>query len=250
MSLVGLFCEKCLYSPVTLILGDFLKAIGQLHDRRFLKVVALSVLLSLALLGGAYALVATLIGWFVPDSFTLPWIGEVTWIENLLSWSSLLLMIVLSVFLMVPVASAFTGFFLDDVADAVEARHYPALPPARPQPWGEMLADSLRFLGVILVVNLLALVLYLLSGPFAPLVFWSVNGYLLGREYFQMAAMRRLGRDGAKALRKKNGGQIFAAGLLMAAPLSLPLVNLVVPVLGAATFTHLFHRLNGDPSRP
>jgi uncharacterized protein involved in cysteine biosynthesis len=89
-------------------------------------------------------------------------------------------------------------------------------------------------------------VLYVLSGPFAPLVFWAVNGYLLGREYFQMAAMRRLGRDGAAALRRRHRGQIFAAGLLMAAPLSLPLVNLVVPVLGAATFTHLFHRLNGE----
>jgi uncharacterized protein involved in cysteine biosynthesis len=229
-----------------LILGDFLKALGQLHDRRFLRVVALGVLLSLGLLAVAYGVVAGLIGWFVPDTFTLPWLGEITWVGELLSWGSLVLMLGLSVFLMVPVASAFTGVFLDDVAGAVEARHYPGLPPARPQPRGEAMADSLRFLGVILAANLLALVLYVLSGPFAPLVFWAVNGYLLGREYFQMAAMRRLGRDGAAALRRRHRGQIFAAGLLMAAPLSLPLVNLVVPVLGAATFTHLFHRLNGE----
>lgn len=228
-----------------MILGDFLKALGQLHDRRFLKVVGLGVLLSLALLAGAYAVVAWLVGWLVPDSFTLPWLGEVTWVNNLASWGSLLVMLILSVFLMVPVASAFTGVFLDEVADAVEVRHYPALPPARPQPWAETLSESLRFLGVILAANLLALVLYIVSGPFAPLVFWAVNGYLLGREYFQMAAMRRVGREGALALRRRHGGQIFAAGMLMAAPLSVPLVNLVVPVLGAATFTHLFHRLNG-----
>lgn len=233
-----------------MILGDLLKAVGQLHDRRFLWVVALGVLLSLALLAGLYALVAGLIGWAVPDSFTLPWIGKVTWIESLASWGSLLLMLILSVFLMVPVASAFTGLFLDRVAEAVEARHYPGLPPARQVPLGEAISDSLRFLGLILVANLLALVLYLISGPFAPVVFSAVNGYLLGREYFQMAAMRRLGRTGARALWRRNRGQIFAAGLLMAAPLSLPLVNLVVPVLGAATFTHLFHRLNGDPARP
>lgn len=233
-----------------MILGDFLRAVGQLHDGRFLRVVALGVLLSLALLAGLYAVVAGLIGWAVPDSFTLPWIGEVTWIENVLSWGSLLLMLALSVFLMVPVASAFTGLFLDRVADAVEARHYPGLPAARQVPLGETVSDSLRFLGLILAANLLALVLYFLSGPFAPLVFWAVNGYLLGREYFQMAAMRRLGADAARALGRRNRGQIFAAGLLMAAPLSLPLVNLVVPVLGAATFTHLFHRLNGDRTRP
>ena len=229
-----------------MILGDFLKALGQLHDRRFLKVVGLGVLLSLALLAGAYAVMAWLIGWFVPDSFTLPWLGEVTWVNDLASWGSLLVMLILSVFLMVPVASAFTGIFLDEVADAVEARHYPALPQARAQPWAETLGESLRFLGVIVAANLLALVLYIVSGPFAPLVFWAVNGYLLGREYFQMAAVRRVGREGALALRRRHGGQIFAAGVLMAAPLSVPLVNLVVPVLGAATFTHLFHRLNGS----
>lgn len=230
-----------------MILGDILKALGQLGDRRFLRVVVLGILLSLALLAGAYAGLTVLIGWFVPDRFTLPWVGEVTWVGNLLDWGSLLVMLVLSAFLMVPVASAFTGIFLDDVAAAVEARHYPALPPARPQPLAGTIGDSLRFLGVILAANLLALVLYLLSGPFAPLVFWAVNGYLLGREYFQMAAMRRLGREDAAALRRRHRGEIFAAGLLMAAPLSLPLVNLVVPVLGAATFTHIFHRLNGAP---
>ncbi|MCB2116054.1 MAG: EI24 domain-containing protein [Rhodobacteraceae bacterium] len=232
-----------------MILGDFLKALGQLHDRRFLKVLVLGILLALALLGGIYAITVGMIGWFVPASFTLPWIGEIAWVQDLLSWGSLALMLVLSIFLMVPVASAFTGIFLDDVADAVEARHYPGLPAPLRQPFGEALADSLKFLGVILIANLVALVVYFLSGPFAPLVFWAVNGFLLGREYFQMAAMRRLGRGGAMALRKRHSGQIFAAGLLMAAPLSVPVVNLLIPVLGAATFTHLFHRLNGDPFR-
>ena len=102
-----------------MILGDFLRALGQLHDRRFQKVVGLGVLLSLALLAGAYVVVAWLVGWFVPDSFTLPWLGEVTWVNDLASWGSLLVMLFLSVFLMVPVASAFTGVFLDEVADAV-----------------------------------------------------------------------------------------------------------------------------------
>jgi len=30
----------------------------------------------------------------------------------------------------------------------------------------------------------------------------------------------------------------------MVVPLTIPLVNLLVPVLGAATFTHLFHALS------
>ncbi|MCU9849812.1 EI24 domain-containing protein [Defluviimonas sp. WL0024] len=228
------------------MLGDFLKALGQLSDRRFLKVVLLGVALSLALLVAVYAGFAQVVAWLVPDAIWLPFVGEVTWVETLMSWGSLLLMIGLSVFLMVPVASAFTGFFLDTVADAVEDRHYPSLPPAPNVAWMDALIDSVNFFGVLVAVNVLALVLYAFVGPFAPLMFWAVNGYLLGREYFQMAAMRRLGREGARALRKRHSGQIWVAGILMAAPLSLPVVNLVIPVLGAATFTHLFHRLSRE----
>ena len=232
-----------------MIFGDFLKALGQLSDRRFLKVVLLGVGLSLALLFAAYAGFVQILDWLTPETLTLPWVGEITWVHDLLGWTSLLLMIGLSVFLMVPVASAFTGVFLDEVAGAVEARHYPHLPPAPRQKILDALIDSVNFFGVIVAVNVVALILYAFVGPLAPLMFWAVNGYLLGREYFQMAAMRRLGRQGARDLRKRFAGQIWVAGMLMAAPLSLPLVNLLIPVLGAATFTHMFHRLNGDRAR-
>ncbi|MCB2130133.1 MAG: EI24 domain-containing protein [Rhodobacteraceae bacterium] len=225
------------------MLGDFSKALAQMSDRRFLRVVLLGVALSLALLFGIYALLSLTISWMMPASFTLPWIGEITWVDTLLGWGSILLMLGLSVFLMVPTAAAFTGLFLDSVADAVEDRHYQGLPPAAPLPLADTIVDSLSFFGVIVGVNIVALLLYFLVGPLAPLLFWAVNGYLLGREYFQMTAIRRLGRDGARALRKRHSGQIWVAGMLMAAPLSIPLVNLFIPVLGAATFTHLFHRL-------
>lgn len=226
------------------IFADFLKALGQLSDRRFLRVVAIGVALSFALLFAVYVGFVQVVDWLTPDTLTLPWVGEVTWIQDLLGWGSLLLMVGLSVFLMVPVAAAFTGLFLEDVADAVERRHYPALPPAPRLPWMDALIDSINFFGVLVAVNAVALVLYAFVGPFAPLMFWAVNGYLLGREYFQIAAMRRIGRDGARRLRRRFSGRIWLAGMLMAAPLSVPLVNLVIPVLGAATFTHLFHRLD------
>ena len=227
-----------------MIFGDFARALGQFFDPRFLRVLLIGVALSLALLFAVYAGFVQIIDWLTPATFSLPWVGEITWVKDLPGWGSLLLMLGLSVFLMVPVASAFTGLFLDDVARAVENRHYPDLPATPRLPWFDILIDSLNFFGLLVGVNTLALLLYVFVGPFAPVMFWAVNGYLLGREYFQMAAMRHLGRSGAKALRKEYSGTIWIAGMLMAAPLSIPLVNLAIPVLGAATFTHLFHRLN------
>jgi CysZ protein len=153
------------------------------------------------------------------------------------------LMIGLSVFLMVPVASAFTGLFLEDVVDAVEDRHYPGLPPASAPGWAEALLQSVNFLGLVIAVNAAALLVYPFVGPAIPLVFWAVNGFLLGREYFTMVAQRRMPKAEVVRLRRRNRGRLWLAGTLMAAPLSVPVLNLLVPVLGVATFTHLFHRL-------
>jgi CysZ protein len=226
-----------------LIFSSFFKALGQIGDPRFRRVMGLGVLLALVLLVAVYVGFLALIDSFAPGSIEIPFIGPITGIEALLGWGSLFLMLGMSVFLMVPVASAFSGLFVEDIADAVEDRHYPGLPPVTPVRLGDSLVDSLNFLGLVIAANVLALVLYIFAGPFIPVVFWAVNGWLLGREYFTLVATRRLGREGAKALRARNSGRIWLAGILMAAPLSVPLVNLVIPVLGVATFTHLFHRM-------
>lgn len=226
-----------------MIFASFFKALGQIGDPRFRRVMGLGVLLALALLAAVYAGFLVLINSFVPGTIDLIFVGPITGIDALLGWGSLFLMLGLSVFLMVPVASAFSGLFLEDIADAVEDRHYPGLPPVTPVRLGDSLVDSLNFLGLVIAANVLALVLYIFAGPLIPVVFWAVNGWLLGREYFTLVATRRIGREGAKALRAQNSGRIWLAGILMAAPLSVPLVNLVIPVLGVATFTHLFHRM-------
>jgi uncharacterized protein involved in cysteine biosynthesis len=154
--------------------------------------------------------------------------------------------VLLSAFLMFPVAAAFVSLFLDEIADAVEARHYPDLAEPRRTGLAEDIATAVRFTLVVLAVNALALVLYLPAGPFAPLVFWAVNGYLLGREFFELVAARRLGPEGVGRLRRRYRFRVWLAGTLMAVPLSVPVLSLVVPLIGVATFTHLFHRLWRD----
>jgi CysZ protein len=225
------------------ILGAFFRALGQLGDRRFRRVVLLGIALALALLVAVYAGFLQLMWWLAPESVDLPVIGPVTGVETLLGWASLLLMVGLSVFLMVPVAAAFSGLFLEDVADAVEDRHYPGLAPATPLSLAESLRQAVNFLGLVIAVNVAALFAYPFAGPFFPVVFWAINGLLLGREYFMLVALRRMPPEAAVAMRKANRLRLWAAGTLMAVPLSIPLVNLIVPVLGVATFTHLFHRI-------
>jgi uncharacterized protein involved in cysteine biosynthesis len=234
---------------VTLIV-DLGRALGQLGDPRFLRVLWRALAVTLVGFVAVFWAVVTGLGWLLPESVTLPWIGPVGFLDNLASWAAVGLMLVLSVVLMVPTAAAVVGFFLDDVAAAVEARHYPGLPPATELSLWQQLADAARFLGLVVAVNLVALAIYLLVPPLAPFVFWLVNGFLLGREYFQLVAMRRLGPADAAALRRRHFWRIWAGGTAMAVPLSVPVVNLLVPILGVAVFTHQFHRLRGGGRHP
>ncbi len=227
-----------------MILNSFFKALGQMGDRRFRRVLWLGVLLTIALLVAAYAGFLWVLDAWLGETVTLPGGYEIRWLDDLLTFSSVFLMLALSVFLMVPVASAITSMFLDEVAQAVEDRHYPNLPPVPGVPFYDALKDTVNFLGVIIAANVVALVVYALFPPAAVFIFWALNGFLLGREYFTLAAMRRIGRPAAKVLRRKHAGAIWLAGILMAMPLSIPLINLVIPILGAATFTHIFHALN------
>lgn len=232
-----------------MILSAFFAALGQMRDPTFRRVFWLGVLITLGLLIAASFGVVWLVRALVGDDVTLPFLGEVAWLGTVAGWGTGLALAVLSVFLMVPVASAVISLFLETVAQAVEDEHYPTLGPATPVSILDTVFDALGFLGVLIAANLVALILYLIFAPGAPLIFWALNGFLLGREYFTLVAMRRVGRPQAKVLRKRHAGTIWLAGILMAIPLTVPLLNLLVPILGVATFTHLFHRLEGRRAR-
>ena len=140
-----------------MIFGDFAKALAQLSDPRFRRVLWLGIGLTVALLVAFYAGLLWLVDSLDPNSVEIPLVGPVTWLGDLLSWGSLLFMLVLSFFLMIPVASAITSLFLDDVAAAVEARHYPALPPAPRVPFWEGVRDTVNFVGLLLGANVVAI---------------------------------------------------------------------------------------------
>lgn len=229
-----------------MILNAFFAALGQISDPRFRAVLLRGVGLTIALLILACAGAIWLINRLSGDEIALPWIGTVPWLNDVLNYSGIFVVLILPIFLMVPVASAITSMFLEEVAQAVEDKHYPTLPAVPGIPFSEGLRDAIGFMGVLIVANLLALILYAIFTPLAPFIFWAMNGFLLGREYFTLAAMRRVGRESARKLRAKHSTTIWMAGTLMAIPLSVPLVNLLIPILGAATFTHLYHKLSGS----
>lgn len=231
-----------------MIFSDFLRALRQIADPRFRRVVLLGVLLALALLVGVYALLLLFVQWVDPGSIDLFLVGRFEGLGTLLSLGSFFLILFLSIFMMIPTAAAFSALFLEDVADAVEDRFYPGLPPVTPRGFAASAIDVVNFTGLFIAVNAVVLMALALGPLYLP-IYWAANGWLLGREYFNLVALRRLTSVEAGILRKSHRGQIWLAGTLMAVPLSIPILNLVIPVLGVASFTHMVHRLE-YPVRP
>lgn len=205
--------------------------------------IALTILLFVALQAGLFWALRL----FGPDNITLPFWGELT-IGSALNWGSLALFPVLGFFLMAPVAAAFAGLFSDQVAARVEEIHYPDAPGAEPDFWDGLL-ESLAVMGAVLLVGLVSLVLTPFLGPLAPVLFYCANGWLLGREFFQMAARRHLPEPEATRLRKARGIAVTALGVMIAFALTIPVVNIAVPVLAVASFTHLYHLLSAPAGR-
>lgn len=212
------------------MLTAFARAIGQLGDPRLLRVLGVSVLLAIACFAASWFA----IGWLLTTTEFVP----TGWLELVLDVLGGLATLVLTWFLFPLVASAFVALFLEQVAAAVEARHYPSLPPAKGTPWPEAIAYSLRFLGLVLAVNAALLALMLLVPPVAAVGYYIGNGWLLGREYFDLVALRRSSPDESRALRIAHGAELLAMGAASAFLLTLPFVNFLVPVLLTATLVH------------
>ena len=226
----------------------FFKSIAQFYDPRFRLMVWRELGLTFAVLITACTLIVMGLNQLAQAAAVTAIISKTYWLGNLLNIGGVLLTFVLSIWLMVPIASAIISSFFDEVARAVEARHYPNLPTTRGMKLQDQILATLGFFGILLLANLGALILSIFMPFLAPFIFWATNGYLLGREYFQVAAMRRMSRSDATSLFQRHRGAIWFSEIFMAIPLSIPLVGLFIPVLGAATFTHQFERLRALPS--
>jgi len=145
-------------------------------------------------------------------------------------------------FLVAPITSIFAGFYQDDVAEIVEQKDYPQDGPGRALPLGQSIVLMLKFFGIVVLGNVVALMLLLVPGINIA-AFFLVNGYLLGREFFEFAAMRFMPPDQAKALRRARGGTVFLAGLVIAGVLAVPILNLITPIFATIFMVHLYKRV-------
>ncbi|MGE0502739.1 MAG: sulfate transporter family protein [Rhizobiaceae bacterium] len=220
------------------------RALSDLGSAELRPILYKTIGLTLAALIGLWFLLGGLADWLA-----LPFVDDlVDRMPDWAGWLSALATIVVGIgiaiglaFLLGPATAIVAGFFQDDVAERIEQRSYPADAPGTALPLARSAVLSLKFFGVVLAGNLLGLVLLLVPGV-NIIAFFVINGYLLGREFFEFAAMRFRPEADSKALRRRHAGSVFIAGLLVAGVMFVPVVNLLAPFFGAALMVHL-HKL-------
>lgn len=215
------------------MLGAAFKAIEQVLTPPFRSVLWKSLGITIVALIAAWFGLSAMLNHFVD----LPYV----WAETAVSLVAGIGMFIGMAFLIGPVTSLVAGLFLDDIADRVEDEYYPEERPGEPMPLGESLVTSAKFAIIVLFVNMIALFLLLLPG-INIVAFLGANGYLLGREYFELAGLRHMDPEEVRHLRRANRGTVFIAGVLIAFLMAIPLVNLLTPLFATAFMVHIFKK--------
>jgi CysZ protein len=231
------------------MLNDASRAITQMLSAPLRAVLWKSIALALALIIAVSIALDRLIVWLVGAGSTwgqtafgphahLP-VEALAW---LLSIAAGLGILVGGIILMPAVTSFVASFFADQIADIVERENYRADPPGKALPlWLAVVEGGKTALLAIAVYFCAAL--FLLIAGLGALIFFFATAWLLGRVYFELAAMRFHPPPEARALRKRNASTVYVGGLLIAVFVSIPIVNLATPLFAMALMVHVHKRL-------
>ncbi len=222
----------------SLVFASASRALASLRTPGLGKVLAYSVAMALALLVALIALMGGTAGYFATH-YTESWLAGTLTIGGVIGSG------VVGWLLFPALLPVIVSVFDERIISLIETKEYPAGAHGKEAPFWPVLWHDLRFALLAVVLNLLLLPLF-----FIPLIgqitYYWLNGYLLGRAFFALVAQRHMPRKAAEELRKRQGGQVLLAGMLLALVASLPFGNLIAAFFGLALMVHLYQGLGSD----
>ena len=221
------------------------RAVAVLGDPKALFVaikVAVVVALALASLGvGLYLLAERAAGY---EFSVFGW--RIAPFEGFLENLAIFVGVILAAVMALPLTAAVASLFADEIVEVTERRYFPDLPAVRSTGFVRSVRAAIRMFGWIVAANLLLLPVYFLAAALAPFVALAVNGYLIAREYHDMAAMRRLPEPEVAASWRRVRWRTWLGGILTAIAMAIPIVNLAAPFFGVALATLTFHEAEAN----
>ncbi len=208
-------------------------ALGDLPSKPFRSVLWVSLALTILMFAALEVIIV--------KTVHVPW----PWVQTAIDLLSGALIIGGSGYVLAPVTALFAGFFLDDIAKVTEQTHYGYEPLGTPISALQAAINALRFTGIVLLANVFMLALLFVPGV-NLVIFYLGNGFLLGREYFEVAAGRFLNPGEVARLRERYQGRIFLGGLVIAVFVSIPLLNLLTPLFATAFMVHEYKAISAQ----
>ncbi len=218
-------------------------ALRQLGDPELRSVVWQSLLLSLVL----QIAIGVLAWWALQHFATFQW----DWVNSAIRWLGGGAVTVLALILFPASFGIVISIFMEKIADIVESRYYPELGRARGISIWTGLWTGLVFLLAVVALNLIMLPFYLVAlfiAGLGAMLFYGINGWLAARLYYEQVALRRRSPAEVKAWRKANGGVLWLTGIVIVFLGTIPILNLIVPVLGTAAMVHVAQTLRPPPN--
>ena len=233
------------------MLDDAVKALSQILSPPMRSILWRSIGLALALIVVLAIGLQRLLSWFATSGmdwaeaalgpgFHTP-LNVLAWVVSIAAGFGVVFG---AVFLMPAITSLVASVFVDEAADHVEREYYPAERPGKALPFSLAITEGVKTALLTVLVYLIALPFVFMAGA-GFIAFFIATAWLLGREYFELAAMRLRPPAEAKAMRRQHAATIFTAGLVIAAFVSIPIVNLATPLFGMAFMVHMHKRLSG-----
>lgn len=229
-----------------MLLQAALAALRQVFSAPLRAILWKSLALTIGILVVIWFALTRLISWFLANHHLS---AEYPFLDTLAFFFAGAGLFVALAYLMPVVSILVAGYFLDDAAAIVEATDFPADPPGQAMPLGQAVLFTVRFAGLALFVNIVALILFFVPGV-NLVAFFGANTYLLGREYFELAAARFRGIEEAGSMRRHHSFTTMSAGAMLAGLMVVPVLNLLTPLFGIALMVHVHKGLSRQAALP
>ncbi|MFO1241844.1 MAG: EI24 domain-containing protein [Rickettsiales bacterium] len=212
------------------------KAIDSFFSRPILTLAGWTA--GLSILG--FALLLGLITWILGATSIL----TTGWMDTTVDILAGAVGFILAWFLFPVTTVLIASFFADAAAERIERLEYNITEKREVSLWQEI-KGGISFAATAIALNLICIPLY-----FIPLInvvtYYTLNSYLLGREFFEMVTIRHLDVKEGKTLFRQNRWKVMMAGLVVAFASTLPILNLFSPILAVALMTHLFQQIRAN----
>ena len=216
------------------MLNSIIKTLNQISTAPFRRVLFLSVSISLLTTLLLWAFITKII--FNTNMTSITWLE---WFLDILGGGAVFILLVL---LLPTLVGLIASIMLESICRSVELVYYPHLPKAQGQNLYTGVLVGLKFTGTMIVLNIIFLPLIVIP-PVYIFASWVLNSYLLGREFFELVAYRRLDKVNVNRMYKKFRFTLIGYGLVIAFISIIPVINFIVPLFGTAVMLHAFQRI-------